>query len=67
MKKGGKMKKAIRKIMALILVLIMAIGLCACSSNEPAAPKEIEITDMIGRTVTVTPGSYTKFCAGMRV
>lgn len=75
------MKKAIRKIMALSLVLIMAIGLCACSSNEPAknndtnvttevtpepaAPKEIEITDMIGRTVTVTPGSYTKVvCIG---
>ena len=38
------MKKAIRKIMALSLVLIMAIGLCACSSNEPAKNNDTNVT-----------------------
>ena len=112
------MKKTIRKIMVLSLVLILTLGLCACSNTEdpknnetnvttqvtqepaketettpvvteetkpteeiqpteeaadttpevtaePIGPKEVEITDMIGRTVTVVPGSYTRVvCIG---
>ena len=112
------MKALFKKLTALSLVLILCMGLCACSSekddknkdtevttavtsepakeettpvvteevkpteeaqptaettpeatpeitDEPAQPAEIEITDMIGRTVKVTPGSYTKVvCIG---
>ena len=116
------MKKALKKITAFSLILMLAIGLCACSSNkettsndskvttevtpettkeaestpavtdetkpteeaapteeaqptetvatpevtaEPEQPTEIEIVDMIGRTVKVTPGSYKRVaCIG---
>ena len=54
------MKKAI----TLILTLTMLLGLCAFSGTVYAAD-EITITDMIGREVTVTPGSYQRVvCIG---
>ena len=69
-----------KKITALILALIMLLSLCACGSQSaaPAAtevpaesevpatkPEEITITDMIGREVTVIPGSYKRVvCIG---
>ena len=69
-----------KKITALVLALIMLLSLCACGSQNaaPAAteapaesevpvaePEEITITDMIGREVTVTPGSYKRVvCIG---
>ena len=54
------MKKAI----TLILTLTMLLGLCAFSGTVYAAD-EITVTDMIGREVTVTPGSYQRVvCIG---
>ena len=64
-----------KKIIALALAAIMLLSLCACSadtgSSSPAAgtssdeSAEIIITDMIGREVTVTPGSYSRVvCIG---
>ena len=64
-----------KKIIALALAAIMLLSLCACSadtgSSSPVADTslaesaEIIITDMIGREVTVTPGSYSRVvCIG---
>ena len=64
-----------KKITALALAAIMLLSLCACSadtgSSSPAADTsssestEIIITDMIGREVTVTLGSYSRVvCIG---
>ncbi len=64
-----------KEIIALALAAIMLLSLCACSadtgSSSPVADTssaesaEIIITDMIGREVTVTPGSYSRVvCIG---
>lgn len=65
----------ISKITVLFLAAVMLLSLCACGnqpevtdpaeSSAPGESTEITITDMIGREVTVTPGSYTKVvCIG---
>ena len=61
-----------RKLLATILAATMLLSLCACGAGEqtptdtttqPAA--ETTVTDMIGRQVTVTPGSYKRVvCIG---
>ena len=56
-----------KKLFALTLSLLMLFSLFACSSQKPSAPEaeEITVTDMIGRKVAVTPGSYKKVvCIG---
>lgn len=54
----------IKRILALLLTLAML--LCTGSMAEASAA-EITITDMIGREVTVTPGSYQRVvCIGAR-
>ena len=56
-----------KKMMALFLAMLMILPLCACGSQETAVggEEEITVTDMIGRQVTVTPGSYEKVvCIG---
>ena len=53
-----------KKTIALLLALVMVLGFCAFS-GEARAEDEITITDMIGREVTVTPGSYQRVvCIG---
>lgn len=53
-----------KKTISLLLALVMVLGLCAFS-GEAMAEDEITITDMIGREVTVTPGSYQRVvCIG---
>ena len=60
-----------KRILALLLAAVMVFAMAACTAKnepapepaeepagEPAAAEEIVITDMIGREVTVTPGSY---------
>ena len=88
----------IKRIIAIVLMLVMAFSLAACSGSKDEKPEthaptetaepeteapeteapetdapeteapqtsEITITDMIGREVTVTPGSYKKVvCIG---
>ena len=57
-----------KKFLALMLALIMVLSLCACSNNgdDPKGTSEpTTVTDMIGREVTVTPGSYKRVvCVG---
>ena len=48
-----------KKLTAFVLVLVMVLTLCACGAGSTqTTPTEITVTDMIGREVTVTPGSY---------
>ncbi len=53
-----------KRVLSVILILLMVISLCACApQNEPSG--QITVTDMIGRTVSVTPGSYKRVvCIG---
>ena len=65
----------------MLLALVMLFSLCACTAQEntdatqteptdqttegTTAPAQITVTDMIGREVTVTPGSYQRVvCIG---
>jgi len=53
-----------KKILFFVLALLMLLSLCACGEQKgPAA--ETTVTDMIGRTVSVNPGSYKRVvCIG---
>ena len=52
----------LNRIVALLLALVM---LLACSAMAEDATQETTITDMIGREVSVTPGSYRRVvCIG---
>lgn len=57
-----------KKLFALILAVLMTLSLCACGKtdhDDKPQTQEITITDMIGREVTVTPGSYKRVvCIG---
>lgn len=56
-----------KKMIAFMLALTVAFGLAACQNDAdaPNASQEQTITDMIGRSVTVTPGSYKRVvCIG---
>ena len=57
----------IKKLFSTLLALVMLLSLCACDlwpNKEPDA-EDITVTDMIGREVTVTPGSYKRVvCIG---
>ena len=56
-----------KKLLSFSLALVLVLSLCACGQAAPAptfsptaAPDEAEVTvtDMIGRQVTIVPGSY---------
>ena len=63
-----------KRFVSLILALLMTLSLCACGNasqteapETAAAPEsgEVAITDMIGREVTIVPGSYKRVvCIG---
>ena len=59
-----------KKLLALFLAFVMVIFLCACGAQKDPTPSNdnagtTTVTDMIGREVTVTPGSYKKVvCIG---
>ena len=61
-----------KKILALLLTLTLLCSLAACGPKDSSnatdgstQTNEITVTDMIGRQVTVTPGSYKKVvCIG---
>ena len=63
-----------KKIIALLLALTLLLSLAACAPKDStdgstgsteAKPQEVTVTDMIGRQVTVKPGSYKKVvCIG---
>ena len=62
----------LKKLTALVLALVMALTLFGCGKqqddvqqNDPQQPETVTVTDMIGREVTVTPGSYQRVvCIG---
>lgn len=57
------MKKALSFVLAVLLVFSLA-GCGAGASSQPAAEQTV-ITDMIGREVTVNPGTYQRVvCIG---
>ena len=55
-----------RKIVSVLLILSMVLCLCACGAGQKKLTgNEVTVTDMIGREVTVTPGSYQRVvCIG---
>lgn len=55
-----------KKFICLLLTLSVLLGLCACGTDRGNAPDPgVTVTDMIGREVTVTPGSYQRVvCIG---
>ncbi len=56
-----------KKRFSLVLALLMVVSLCACGVSEEmdGNGEAITVTDMIGRSVTVTPGSYKRVvCVG---
>ena len=61
-----------KKLIAFMLAALMLLSLCACGGQEEPKPsedqaqtQEITVTDMIGRQITVTPGSYKRVvCIG---
>ncbi len=58
-----------KKTIALVLALLTAFALCACQKNAETDGAEqnatVTVTDMIGREITVAPGSYRRVvCIG---
>ena len=56
-----------KKILSLGMVLLMVLSLCACDTKKDPATDgtSVTVTDMIGREVTITPGSYKRVvCIG---
>lgn len=56
-----------KKLIALLLAFVIVLALCACGPQEEQKPnaETLTVTDMVGREVTVTPGSYKKVvCIG---
>ena len=56
-----------KRILALLLALIMVFAMTACQKDADAPNTNLEqtVTDMIGRSVTVIPGSYKRVgCIG---
>ncbi len=48
-----------KKLFALILAVLMMLSVCACGAEDTAQTDgDVTVTDMIGREVAVTPGSY---------
>lgn len=57
------MKK--KKFFAVLLSLALLISLCACDPQGIEDATSIKVTDMVGREVSVSPGSYQKVvCIG---
>ncbi len=57
-----------KRILSLCLMVLILFSLCACGTQNNPAPstdEAITVTDMIGREVSVTPGSYKRVvCVG---
>ena len=56
-----------KKCVALILAVLLMVSLLGCGASQESAPKaeEVIVTDMIGREVSIVPGSYQRVvCVG---
>ena len=58
----------VKKLLVVLIVFAMTVSLWACTpqeTNEPGSQQSVTVTDMVGRQVTVNPGSYKKVvCIG---
>ena len=61
----------LKKLTALLLTLVMTLSLLGCGASPaadepaPSGDETVTVTDMIGREVAVTPGSYQRVvCVG---
>lgn len=61
-----KLKKLLSLVFAMLLVFTLSpFGCYAAAESEKSSAEEITVTDMIGRELTVKPGSYSKVvCIG---
>jgi iron complex transport system substrate-binding protein len=59
---------SIKKFCAVLLTLVVVLSLCACAGGEETPSGEekgVAVTDLMGREVTVYPGSYKRVvCIG---
>ena len=57
-----------KKLFCAVLAAVMLLSLCACGSKEKTeenGAETVTVTDLVGREVTVTPGSYKRVvCIG---
>lgn len=54
-----------KKWTALLLAAALLLSLCACAGQAPQNADAVTVTDMIGREVSVVPGSYKRVvCVG---
>ena len=56
-----------KRLLACLLAVAMLFVFCACKGKSPAAPDAdtVTVTDMVGRSVAVNPGTYKKVvCIG---
>ena len=59
------MRKQIKGTVVILLAFVLLLSLAACGKEKEKKAEEITVTDMIGREVKVTPGSYKKVvCIG---
>ena len=59
------MIKMIKRILSAALALALAFALVSCGKTETKSDGAVTVTDMIGRTVAVEPGSYQRVvCIG---
>lgn len=61
--------KTMKKLCAMLMILVMTLSLVACGKGEKKSDggttEEVTVTDMIGREVTVKPGTYKRVvCIG---
>lgn len=55
----------VKRLLSGVLALVLVLGLCACGRSDETEESGNTITDMIGRTVAVEPGSYKRVvCIG---
>ena len=58
----------VKKLLVVLIVFAMTVSLWACTpqeTNEPGSQQSVTVTDMVGRQVAVSPGSYKKVvCIG---
>ncbi len=55
----------VKKLLVVLLAVVMLVSLCACAMQETENENQMTVTDMVGRTVSVTPGSYKRVvCIG---
>ena len=54
-----------KKIIAILLILVLTFSFTACGVEGVPADGSVSVTDMVGREVSVTPGSYKRVvCIG---